>query len=65
MWLRDITYITLKEGTLYLSIFIDICTRKIVGWSMSPRMKGQLVVDSFLQAFGKEQPGPGVIIHTD
>ncbi len=50
---------------LYLSIFIDICTRKIVGWSMSPRMKGQLVVDSFLQAFGKEQPGPGVIIHTD
>ncbi|NMP59254.1 DDE-type integrase/transposase/recombinase [Enterococcus mundtii] len=65
MWLRDITYITLKEGTLYLSIFIDICTRKIVGWSMSPRMKGQLVVDSFLQAFEKEQPGPGVIIHTD
>lgn len=32
---------------------------------MSPRMKDQLVVDSFLQAFGKEQPGPGVIIHPD
>ncbi|QED63483.1 transposase [Enterococcus durans] len=32
---------------------------------MSPRMKDQLVVDSFLQAFGKEQPGPGLIIHTD
>lgn len=32
---------------------------------MSPRMKDQLVVDSFLQAFGKEQPGPWLIIHTD
>lgn len=30
---------------------------------MSPRMKDQLVVDSFLQAFGKKQPGSGVIIH--
>lgn len=65
IWLGDITYIPLKEGTLYLSVFIDVCTRKIVGWSMSPRMKDQLVVDSFLQAFGKEQPGPGLIIHTD
>ena len=32
---------------------------------MSPRMKDQLVVDSFLQAFGKEHPEPGLIIHTD
>jgi len=28
-------------------------------------MKDQLVVDPFLQAFGKEQPGSGLIIHTD
>lgn len=27
-------------------------------------MKDQLVVNSFLQAFGKEQPGSGGIIHT-
>lgn len=32
---------------------------------MSPRMKDQLIVNSFLQAFGKEQSGPGLIIHTD
>ena len=59
IWLGDITYIPLKEGALYLSVFIDVCTRKIVGWTMSLRMKDQLVVDSFLQVFGKEQPGPG------
>ncbi|ENZ7231803.1 IS3 family transposase [Enterococcus faecium] len=48
-----------------LSVFIDVYTKKIVGRSMLPRMKYQLVVDSFLQAFGKEQPGPELIIHTD
>lgn len=59
IWLGDITYIPLKEGALYLSVFIDVYTRKIVGRTMSLRMKDQLVVDSFLQVFGKEQPGPG------
>ena len=30
---------------------------------MSPEMKNQLVVDSFLQAFGKEHPGSGLLNH--
>ena len=59
IWLGDITYIPLKEGALYLSVFIDVCTRKIVGWTMSLRMKDQLVVDSFLQAFGKSSLDQG------
>ncbi len=65
IWLGHITYIPLKEDTPYLSIFIDVCTRKIVGWAMSLRMKDQLVVDSFLQSFGKERPDSRLIIHTD
>jgi transposase InsO family protein len=31
----DITYIATQEGWLYLSCVLDLCTRKIVGWSMS------------------------------
>lgn len=65
IWLGDITYIPLKRGTLYLAVFIDVYTRKIVGWAMSSRMKDQLVIDAFLQAYGKEQPQAGLIIHTD
>lgn len=65
IWLGDITYIPLKKGTLYLAVFIDVSTRKIVGWAMSSRMKDQLVIDAFLQAYGKEQPQAGLIIHTD
>lgn len=65
IWLGHITYIPLKEDTPYLSFFIDVCTRKIFGWAISPRMKEQLVIDSFLQSFGKERSDSGLIIHTD
>ena len=65
IWSGDITYIPLKRITLYLSVFIDVFTRKIVGWSMDTRMKDTIVIDAFLQALGKEHPEEGLIIHTD
>lgn len=40
----DITYIPTRKDTLYLTtVFIDIYSRKVVGWSMSNRMKDTLV----------------------
>jgi transposase InsO family protein len=29
----DITYIRTQEGWLYLTVFLDVCSRRIVGWS--------------------------------
>ncbi|WP_367682871.1 DDE-type integrase/transposase/recombinase [Enterococcus faecalis] len=55
----------MKEGTLYYLYFIDVFTRKIIGRSMSPRMRKQVIFDSFLKAFGKVQTGPRLIMHTD
>ncbi|WP_444810987.1 DDE-type integrase/transposase/recombinase, partial [Streptococcus canis] len=43
----DLTYIPTKVGTLYLSVFIDVDSRKIVGWAMGRRMQDQLVTDAF------------------
>lgn len=65
IWLGDITYIKVSERFLFLAVYIDVFTRKIVGWSMDTRMKDQLVIDALNQAVGKEQPQPGLIIHTD
>ncbi len=31
IWVGDITYIPTKMGTLYLAVFIDIYSRKVVG----------------------------------
>lgn len=65
IWVGDITYIPTKRGTLYLAVFIDIYSRKVIGWSMDKRMKDTLVMDAFMQAYGKEQPQNGLIVHTD
>ncbi|MGX1460773.1 transposase InsO family protein [Bacillus thuringiensis] len=65
IWVGDITYIPTQKGTLYLAVFVDMYSRKVIGWSMSTRMKDSLVIDAFLQGYKKEHPKKGVIIHTD
>ena len=42
-WVTDITYIRTHECWLYLAVVIDLFSRKVVGWSMSSRMKVSLV----------------------
>jgi len=43
-YVSDITYIWTQEGWLYLAVVIDLYSRKIVGWSMSSRMKAKMVL---------------------
>jgi putative transposase len=38
VYASDVTYVWTQEGWLYLAVVIDLCTRKVVGWSMSSRM---------------------------
>lgn len=45
-WGGDITYVATDEGWLYLSIFLDLFTRKILGHAMSANMTSDLVIES-------------------
>jgi len=64
-WVGDITYIATDEGWLYLATWIDLWSRKIVGWSMAPRMTADIVVDAFRMAmFRQKRQAPG-IVHSD
>lgn len=65
VWVGDITYIPTRQGFLYLSVFIDIFSRKVTGWSMSKRINQNLVITTLNQAIGRERPKAGLIIHTD
>ncbi|VDZ40366.1 integrase core domain protein [Streptococcus dysgalactiae subsp. dysgalactiae] len=65
LWLGDLTYIPTQERILYLSVFIDIYSRKIVGWAMGRRMQDKLVTEAFNQAYDREKTKEGVIVHTD
>jgi len=65
IWTSDITFIWTRQGWLYLAVFLDICSRRIVGWSMKSRMTDTLVVDAFRHAWAHRRAPKGLIIHSD
>ena len=65
VFVSDITYIATDEGWLYLATVLDLCTRRIVGWSMDKRMTKKLVIDALDMAVKDRRPGPGVLNHSD
>jgi len=62
-WLGDITYIPTREGWLYLAAVMDLYSRAIVGWGMSPSLDGQLATDALQMAIARR--GVPQIVHTD
>jgi transposase InsO family protein len=65
VWVQNITYVWTSEGWLYLAVMIDLYSRKVVGWSMSSRMKASLVCDALTMAIWQRQPKAGLIVHSD
>lgn len=65
VWASDITYLWTHEGWLYLAVILDLFSRQIVGWAMSPRLGQELVLNAFKQAVWQRRPGSGVIFHSD
>src|SRR4051812_13876882 len=63
VWLADITYIPTREGFLYLAFILDTHSRKVVGWSMAPHMKTELVVDALEMAVWRRRPVAGLLVH--
>lgn len=64
-WLCDITYIPTDEGFLYLAGVLDLCSRRIVGWSMAEHLRAGLVIDALAMATSRRRPAPGLVHHSD
>ena len=64
-WAADITYVPTGEGWLYMAAVIDLCSRKIVGWSMAPHMEAELVNDALEMALARRRPKQGLLHHSD
>ncbi len=64
-WVGDITYLHTGEGWLYLAVIIDLWSRAVIGWSMSPRMTAQLACDALHMALWRRKRPENVIVHTD
>ncbi len=64
-YVSDITYLWTEEGWLYLAVVIDLYSRMVVGWSMSERMRAELVCDALQMALWRRHRPTGVIVHSD
>lgn len=50
---------------MYLAVVIDLWSRAVIGWSMSPRMTAQLACDALQMALWRRRRPESVIVHTD
>ena len=65
VWVTNITYIKTHEGWLYLSVVIDLFSRRVVGWFAQPRMTTDLALQALLAAVWRRKPRTKVMIHSD
>jgi transposase InsO family protein len=65
LWLGDITEHPTKEGKLYLCAIKDVCSNRIVGYSIDERMKARLAVAAINNAAARRGDVAGCIFHTD
>jgi putative transposase len=64
-WAGDISYIWTREGWSYLSVILDLHSRRIIGWAVSNRPKSDLAIQSLNMAIALRNPPPGCIHHSD
>ncbi len=65
IWAGDVFYLKMGEGWLYLTIVIDLYSRRIVGWHISKRMTRDLVEQALIKAHNLRKPEKGVVFHSD
>jgi putative transposase len=66
VWVSDITYIPLSNGKwLYLAVWVDLWSRRVVGWYLAEHMRDELVITALRRALLSRQPADGLILHSD
>ena len=65
VWVSDITYLSSRSGWLYLVVFIDLFSRRVVGWCVSTSLAHETVLTALSRAVWQRRPQPNLMIHSD
>jgi transposase InsO family protein len=66
VYVSDITYLPLLGGGwAYLATWMDLYTRRIVGWAVAATMTADLIIRALQQAIVRVAPPKGLIVHSD
>lgn len=66
VWVGDITFIPLAGARwAYLAVWMDLFSRKIIGWQLEDHMQEGLITAAFKKSLNSRVITDGVIIHSD
>jgi len=65
VWVSDITYLKIGQRWHYLTVFIDLFSRIIVGWDLSESLDRHSMIYAFRKALWRRRPGKGLLVHSD
>jgi putative transposase len=64
-WAGDITYVSTREGWLYLAVLVDLYSRRIVGWAMAERVTTDLTMTALTMALQQRRVEGDLLHHSD
>ncbi len=65
VWTSDITYLPSRAGWLYLVVFLDLFSRRVVGWYVSTSLGHETVLKALSRAVWQRRPEPSLMVHSD
>ena len=65
VWVADITRIPIASGKAFLSVVLDLHSRRVVGWALGCREDTELVEKALSMALESRQPKSGILHHSD
>ena len=65
VWVTDITYLKVGRKWHYLTVFIDLFSRIIVGWDLSESLERYSAMRALNKAILRRRPNQGLMIHSD
>ena len=66
VWVTDTTYLKIQGGWMYVATVMDLCSRRLLGWSVSPKNDTELVSQALENAWNtRGEVREGIIHHSD
>jgi len=65
VWVSDITYLLVGKKWHYLTVFIDLFSRIVVGWDLSESLERFSAMRALNKAILRRRPSHGLMIHSD
>jgi len=65
VWVTDITYLKVGRKWHYLTVFIDLFSRIVVGWDLSDSLERHSAIRAFRKALARRRPSRGLMVHSD